>query len=118
MADQTVAELTFEPRCCPAVPEELLSRFLAEEEPQFKLLRQVGDVRLWESRTQPFERHGFTRPSHTRYHITESESLSLCLMPALDTAILNFVALSEQAHRGYVAVVGTVDTDYKPTRHK
>lgn len=106
MADQTVTQLKSHAddeincRDRTSVPEDLLSRFLAEEKPQFKVLRQVGGVRLWESRTQPFERHGFICSSQTRYHITERESLALCLMPDLDTAILNFVAHSNEVQHG------------------
>lgn len=68
------------------VPAELRERFTPAEAPSFKVIRQRGDVRLWESRTRPA--HG--RSPRTHWHVTNGDSADLVLVSRLETAVLNF----------------------------
>lgn len=71
-------------------PAELRERFMPAEAPSFKVIRQRGDVRLWESRTRPT--HG--RSPRTHWHVTSGDSADYVLISRYANAVLNFDAVS------------------------
>lgn len=76
------------------VPADVRERFIPAEQPSFKVIRQHGDVRLWESRTRPVTAHGYERPARTHWHITTGDSADAVFISRYDNAVLNFDRIS------------------------
>lgn len=80
------------------VPSEITERFLPQERPRFRLIRTIGTVKLWRSKTVAHECQGYRRPARVHFHISVGESADIVLMPRIEAALANFdLAVAECA---------------------